>query len=320
MHFGGKRKFESVIESIGDRNPITLRALIPPKQVGALIGFHGQVHQQLQDLYNVHIYVFGWSDKRGRLTHVFGSPEAVAKMWRDGLFRMYGSRESALYGQNFQISFLVPTPLVEWLEETNVLERIHTITNGKTNVTGPELALENTTEHELTISINSMDPELMNMFEKAVYILALQFRERPDLAMSPYNVYYLPSVQEHHYRQQPQQQQQQQRQQEQQDEERCDVKDKEQDSDVNSSKSDMMMTVMSPIATSSTSTSTGAPPPTLGGTEAGDNSQDDQQQRHPDSDDTTSNIGDCKDENDSDDKNNNSNSSSDIALPLESRG
>ena len=109
MHFG-RRRFESVLESLDDENPITLRALIPNKMVGSLIGKHGYIHKQIQDIFNVHIYMLAWGDQYGRLANVFGSATSVSQAWRDALFRMYGSREGMFYGQVRQqlLSFFSP--------------------------------------------------------------------------------------------------------------------------------------------------------------------------------------------------------------------
>ncbi|KAG2227651.1 hypothetical protein INT45_004693 [Circinella minor] len=193
MHFG-RRRFESVLESLGDENPITLRALIPNKMVGSLIGKQGYIHKQIQDIFNVHVYILAWGDQYGRLTSVFGSASSVSQAWRDALFRMHGSGEGMFYGQLFQIAFLIPAPLVNHMIKSNFLEKIHNET--KTGIQLKGAPMENTTDHLLTITIGSMEVALLNSFEKAVNMLALQFQENPDKAMSPYNIYYLPPTQD----------------------------------------------------------------------------------------------------------------------------
>ncbi|KAI9266923.1 hypothetical protein BDA99DRAFT_536325 [Phascolomyces articulosus] len=198
MHFG-RRRFEMVLENLNDdSNPITLRALIPSKMIGALIGKQGYIHKQIQDVFKVHIYILAWGDHYGRIANVFGSASAVSGAWRDALFRMYGSHESFLYCQTFQITFLVPAPLIDHMIENRVLEKIYEET--KTGILLKRDPIQNSTDHLLTISINSMEFSLLNLFEKAVYMLALEFQEHPEKVMSPYNVYYLPPLQDrqHH--------------------------------------------------------------------------------------------------------------------------
>ncbi|KAI8140866.1 hypothetical protein BJV82DRAFT_671241 [Fennellomyces sp. T-0311] len=194
MHFG-IRRFEKVLDDVGpDRAPVTLRALIPSHKVGSLIGKQGQVHKQIQDLFNVHIYMLSHGDHHGRLANVFGAPHAVAQTWRDALFRMYGAPGDYSYGQNVSISFLVPTPLIEWFVEHDLAAKIHRMTTAGIHLR--RTPLRNTTDHLLTISIGNMDVPYLDTFEKAVCMLAIHFQNNPDKCMSPYNVYYMPNMTE----------------------------------------------------------------------------------------------------------------------------
>lgn len=98
MQFG--RKFESIINDDPAHTPVTLRAVIPPDKPGALIGIKGQVHRQIEDMFNVRLVVHMVRDQYGRLLQIFGHPKRLAPALRDALVRMYGQRQFELnYGQ-----------------------------------------------------------------------------------------------------------------------------------------------------------------------------------------------------------------------------
>lgn len=98
MQFG--RKFESIINDDPAHTPVALRAVIPPDKPGALIGVKGQVHRQIEDMFNVRLVLHMVRDQYGRLLQIFGHPKRIAPALRDALIRMYGQRQFELnYGQ-----------------------------------------------------------------------------------------------------------------------------------------------------------------------------------------------------------------------------
>lgn len=75
-----------------EKNPVTLRALLPGSKTGTLIGKGGQVHKHIQAMFDVKIYFQPGRESPMRLVSAFGHPDNVAKFWREALLRMYASR------------------------------------------------------------------------------------------------------------------------------------------------------------------------------------------------------------------------------------
>ncbi|CDH55656.1 predicted protein [Lichtheimia corymbifera JMRC:FSU:9682] len=189
MQFG--RKFESIINDDPAHTPVTLRAVIPPDKPGALIGVKGQVHRQIEDMFNVRLVLHMVRDQYGRLLQIFGHPKRIAPALRDALIRMYGQRQFELnYGQEIGVDFLIPKLFADWLVENDQLARIHRVS--KVSLRLYRRCLPHTTDQILKISVSSLRIQCMDEFETAVRMLAYLTQKNIDKAMSPYNVYHVP--------------------------------------------------------------------------------------------------------------------------------
>lgn len=210
MQFG--RKFESIINDDPAHTPVTLRAVIPPDKPGALIGVKGQVHRQIEDMFNVRLVLHMVRDQYGRLLQIFGHPKRIAPALRDALIRMYGQRQFELnYGQvtifyvyirrrgsyisilqEIGVDFLIPKLFADWLVENDQLARIHRVS--KVSLRLYRRCLPHTTDQILKISVSSLRIQCMDEFETAVRMLAYLTQKNIDKAMSPYNVYHVPGT------------------------------------------------------------------------------------------------------------------------------
>ncbi|KAI9319238.1 hypothetical protein BX666DRAFT_2025554 [Dichotomocladium elegans] len=187
------RRVENILNQSRDgKSPITMRALIDANKAGAMIGRGGSINKQMQDMFKVRVLLHTNVDPIGRLTSIFGYPAQVAQVWREVLLRMYGIKQFELSnGKELGLDFLVPKRLADWLIENKELARIHR--TSKANIRLKRCPLPRTTEQILQITVCNLHPDCLNYFETAVHMLGQCIQDHPNLALSPSNVYYVPS-------------------------------------------------------------------------------------------------------------------------------
>ncbi|KAI9012107.1 hypothetical protein CLU79DRAFT_770545 [Phycomyces nitens] len=178
---------------------VTLRALLPPKKIGILIGKNAASLRTIETDFNVRLYFHSEFDDYGRLTTCVGYPLQTACAWRDILFKIYNDSR---FPDRREIKFLVPLTLAAKLQDPyfSVLSNkdAHQCDLAEiANVSGVDLilqheALPNTTEQILVFSVENLDPPSLDAFEMAVKMLATCFEHYSHDVYSPINLYYLP--------------------------------------------------------------------------------------------------------------------------------
>ncbi|ORX55021.1 hypothetical protein DM01DRAFT_1407072 [Hesseltinella vesiculosa] len=179
-----------------DKTPVTLRALIPQRQVGKIIGTHGQRHQKIESGYQVKMYFHDVGDRYGRLCSIGGSPYNVACAWRDVLELIFDYVTIESYF--VYIAFLIPGELAAHLQliPSSLGDGgciLHEISDkSKCRIVIEPKPLPNTSEHIMRVSVNTMTAHCYKMFETAVTGIAQQFRIHRYKALSPHNIYFTP--------------------------------------------------------------------------------------------------------------------------------
>ncbi|KAI8063314.1 hypothetical protein BC940DRAFT_111886 [Gongronella butleri] len=188
-------------------SPVTLRALIPVRFVGKIIGPRGRIHQQLEYDCDVKMYFDEQgANVRDRLLSIAGQPPSLGAAFRhvlqqvqsDILHNEFNNREK------FSVKFLIPSLLVERLKakpsqlipDGCILHEIAEENHCRL-VIHPD-PLPNTTEHTMDVIVSRLQKDHLGYFERAVTHIAEQFRAHRFESMSPYNVYFSNNPTDHH--------------------------------------------------------------------------------------------------------------------------
>ncbi|KAG1042525.1 hypothetical protein G6F46_001009 [Rhizopus delemar] len=168
---------------------VTLRAVLPNRHAGAIIGVKGCRVQSIESTYAVKVQM---TPVLGRLVMISGSAKNVAKAWKVALMYL-ADTFSEYYKQNPGISFLISKDLVALLKnplDIN-LNFEYMARSTHTQLRVKEGTVPRSSERVVQVSIQSMDQ--LNAFENLVYLLADVTRIYTHLSMSPETVYFIPT-------------------------------------------------------------------------------------------------------------------------------
>lgn len=95
-----------LMDDVTGYSPITLRALLPSRKAGALIGIQRKIQFKIQEEHGVRLYFHSEMDDFGRLTSVAGKLENVARTWRKAMVLLFSFNQHLNYGEVMQCDSL----------------------------------------------------------------------------------------------------------------------------------------------------------------------------------------------------------------------
>ncbi|KAF7723079.1 hypothetical protein EC973_002363 [Apophysomyces ossiformis] len=201
-------RFLQLIADDTEGSPVTMRALLPYRRAGALIGIQRSVQFRIQEKYRIRLNFHSEADEFGRLVSVVGRLDNVSRAWREAMVLLFGGGHRLNYGEKLGVNLLIPLALSSKLRSTRVLTR----PDGShyraqcslaeiAKLTGATLFLKkdvlpNTTEQVLQVSIERLDPQRLDGFEEAIRMIGDCFLKNRREAFSPRNIYYVPHIAE----------------------------------------------------------------------------------------------------------------------------
>lgn len=170
-----------VLEERSRVKRIHMRAFIPAKKVGAIMGKRGIVQKELCQKYKAGLTFGDVQSVSGRVLHVEAESESMRGLWTNILHCMYKEeKEKNELLSDIGINFLLCDDFIGYLNEDNILCDIARTSNTKIAIKSE--SMPRSTEHIVRVSVRMLDNFHLNCFQSAVHLLSRQFELHPTIA------------------------------------------------------------------------------------------------------------------------------------------